>query len=185
MKKSALNLTTDRPLSFVELMKEYSAVKESKTFEEFMTDRPSSDERKTFPALLRTFENNFENASDEVKADLLYSVCYAMTYSILKKILSVPCKDVKNASSLSVIYSLRSDLYAEKTRQSSLAYLDPLASSSHYNKDGEEVTEQNGEINSLIVKKLRETSGDGVDLVHDGVVKLLEEIARATDLSSG
>ena len=141
------------------------------------TATPVETRKNAFETLLRTFEDRFMIAEEEERADLLYSVCYAMTYSVLKKVLTV--------STSSVMYGLRSDLYAEKTRNESLAYLDPLATSSYYNKDGEEVTEQNGQINSVIVKKLRETSGDGVDLVHDGVVKLLEEIARATDLSSG
>ncbi len=133
--------------------------------------------KSAFETLLRNFETRYFEAEEDEQADLLYSVSYAMTYSVLKKVLTV--------STSSVMYGLRSDLYAEKTRQASLAYLDPLCTETHYNKEGSLVTEQVGSVNALIVKKLRETSGDGVDLVHDGIVKLLEEISKLTDLSSG
>ena len=175
----------ERPVTFVELMKEYNRVKTVRTFAEFIAERPVDDpsNKKTFPLLLRTFENNYdpsaeyESEADSLNADLLYSVAYALTYSVIKKIL--------NVSASSVVYAMRSDLYREQTRQATLAYLDPLSYSEGYNKDGETVREEDKKVKKSIISALRETAGDGFDLVQDAVVKLLEEISKTTDLSSG
>ena len=42
--------------------------------------------KSAFETLLRNFEDRFMNAGEEERSDLLYSVSYALTYSILKKI---------------------------------------------------------------------------------------------------
>ena len=176
----------ERPTAFVELMKEFTAVKDCKTFEEFYSSRPTSEERKTFPLLLRTFEENFKldavptSKEDEMNADLLYSIATALAYSVIKKILKVSASEV--------IYSMRSDLYREQTRLSTIAYLDPLTYSTYYNADGELISEQDPKVNKALISTLRETAGDGVDLMQDAVEKLLTEVynsAERGDLSSG
>lgn len=131
----------------------------------------------TFADVLRKYEQYAIEQTDPT-AKPLTDLATAVTYSVLKK-----CIDV---SSNPTLMQTRRDLAKDLNNLDRITYANEKAYTTAYNADGDPYTETTDkDLHKALTKLCADTLGDGIDLVNDAVVCILEQTDKARDRNSG
>lgn len=126
----------------------------------------------TFAELLRTYEQYASNPTADPAP--LTDLATACAYSVLRK-----CIDVSHNKALE---NARKDLTADLHNLDRLAYASAHATETRYNAEGDPYTAViDKDLYEAYEKLLAHSFGDGLDLVHDAVVAILDETQKAKE----
>lgn len=137
-----------------------------------------------FTLLLREYEQQARNMqqipTDETEktyTKALTDLATSVAYAVLKK-----CIDVsQNKALIQVRQSIARDTHALQQ----IAYANDTAYETTYNADGDTVRRVKDKNSKRALDKLcAECFGDGLDLVHDAILAILDETAKALDTST-
>lgn len=134
----------------------------------------------TFADLIKNYN------ADPRNADHLNDLATAVTYSVLRKVID-PTRHGQsdrpsNSGQNSVLVNLRKDLTRDREYLTRLEYATNNATRLTYDESGDLITETvDPDLAKAAVKLLSETIGDGLDLVNDTIVAILDETAKQLD----
>lgn len=107
---------------------------------------------------------------DTTNATTLYDLATAVTYAVLKKVI--------NTTANPTLQTIRADLFRASADLSRLQYANDNATRLTFNQDGDPVVEV---LDPVLVQAAAKAAdrdlGDGLDLVHDAIVAILEQTA--------
>lgn len=132
----------------------------------------ATKEQATFSALLETFATEHENGTNTTAyTQALENLATAVTYSVLKK-----CIDTSYNETL---VSIRHELTRDRKNIENTIYCTNNATTLVYNDDGE-LTEKtiDNDCKKALATLTAETFGDGLDLVNDAIIAILEEVEK-------
>lgn len=140
----------------------------------------------TFADLVRKYN------ADPANADHLTDLATAVAYSVLRKVIDPTRKTATTADRPSdsglnpALVALRDDLTRDRAYLNRLDYATNGATRMTFNADGDPVSEVVDPVLDKAATALaRETLGDGLDLVNDAVVAILDETAKQADRDPG
>ena len=123
----------------------------------------------TFSELIRDYENNARtNTTTTEYVDSLTALATAISYNVLRK-----CIDTSQNRQLCTI---RRDIKRDSDTLESIAYNSSIAYRTAYNEDGDKITVVNNKTAANALNQMiRDTLGDGLDLVNTAVIAILDE----------
>ena len=129
----------------------------------------------TTPTTLSTFDDLVKKYNaDPTNADHLTDLATAVTYAVLKKVI--------NTTSNPTLQTVRKELTRDRHDLDRLAYATNNATRLSFNADGDLVSEI---LDPALVKAAADLAGlplgDGLDLVNDAVVAILDETRKQED----
>lgn len=141
------------------------------------TDNQNQNQN-NFATLLRNYERYATNPNADPTAKPLTDLATAVTYAVLKKCI--------NASQNPTLIQIRKELARDIQYLFNIDYASSHATETQYNDTGDLITfisdkDRYNALNTLT----GETLGDGIDLVHDAVVCILEETRKTKDRNGG
>lgn len=132
------------------------------------TKKAKTENTNPFTTLLKNYSNN------PTDGNALYDLATAVTYSVLKK-----CIDVSQNKTLEQV---RRSIAKDKKALDNIAYANANAYEVTYNTEGERLRKiKNKDLEKGLSELVKQTLGDGIDLVNDAVVAILEETAKQTE----
>ena len=144
-----------------------------------------------FAELLRNYETATRNRTPQTETEYtktLQDLATACTYSVLKKLCNVGGyvdESTKTPTDTAkAIRQLRQSIAQDKDNHNRLNYAINHSTELQYNKDGElkqVVTDK--ELYQSITKLIDYCIGDGIDLINTAVITILDETAKASDLT--
>ena len=118
----------------------------------------------TFPEVVKAYN------ADPANAAALYDMSTAIAYAVLKKVISTTANPVLN--------TIRRELTRDRADLAALQYSNDNATRIAFNSDGDMTIEVvDPALVTAAAKKAALPLGDGLDLVHEAVVCILEETA--------
>lgn len=139
------------------------------------TTTATADRKTSFAALMTAYGNAYAHRDSDptAYADTLTDLATAIAYSVLKK-----CIDTGYNQTL---VSIRAELGRDTHNADRLTYASEHAYKTAYNEDGDAYRKTVDPACAQALTELtRLTLGDGIDLVHDAVVAIMEETERQT-----
>lgn len=137
--------------------------------------KTAGERQATFAALLGRYADAYANRDNAptAYADTLTDLATAVAYSVLKK-----CIDTGYNETL---VSIRAELGRDTHNADRLTYANDHAYTTAHNEDGDAYRKTvDPACADALTELSRLTLGDGVDLVHDAVVAIMDETARQT-----
>lgn len=166
--------------------KNLSAVKSiEKAIEDRKITREKSENSRSFPDLVSDFNNSDPDRDPVSYEKSLTDISTATTFCVLKKCID-PTRNnkgstVSNAGYNPVMVSLKSDTNTDRLMFENFNNaVKNITYHTEYNKNGDPVKIcDTPDLEKIINKSVHEqTVGEGMDLIHDCVVAMLEETAR-------
>lgn len=139
------------------------------------TTATTTDRKTSFASLLTAYGNAYANRDSDptAYADTLTDLATAVAYSVLKK-----CIDTSYNSTL---VTIRAELGRDTHNADRLTYASDHAYTTAHNEDGDAYRKTVDPACAQALTELtRLTLGDGIDLVHDAIVSIMEETERQT-----
>lgn len=131
----------------------------------------SIDRKNAFSDLLETYASASVDRTSSDYATALTDLATAVAYSVLKK-----CIDTGYNETL---VSIRYELTRDKNTLASIAHCNEHATRLAYNEDGDLKQETiNNDCKKALTDLARQTLGDGIDLVNEAVLAIMQETAR-------
>lgn len=138
------------------------------------TNNQSTNNENNFTTLLRAWECvNTNNATETEKTEVLMSLAYGCTYSVLKKLYNVSCQKT--------IKELQIGIAKDKTNLDRVAVLVNEMYTYCKDENGNTICKVDTYKENAISKLLHETITEGTDLVHTAIIAILEETQKALD----
>lgn len=139
-----------------------------------------NEKQNPFATLLREYETQTRNRTPETETaytKALQSLATACTFSVLKK--------VYQASAQKTIAQLKRETAKALNDLDRIAHASENAEKLTYNDDGEIIAETlDKDMKHALNVLTRETLGDGLDLVSTAIIAILDQTAKAPDLST-
>lgn len=135
----------------------------------------------TFADLLRAYEEQAKARTPQTErayTEALTNIATATAHSVLKK-----CIDTSQNPAL---VQLKWDIVKDTAYLNKLSYALANAYTFAYNKDGERVqiiTDK--DLHKALAELCAESLGDGLDLVHDAIITIMEETEKAKERNNG
>lgn len=157
---------------------------ESKSERTQSTMKTTNPTATRFELLLREYEQQARNRqqtstpeTEKAYTKALTDLATSVAYAVLKK-----CIDVsQNKALIQVRQSIARDTHALQR----IAYANDTAYETTYNTDGDTIQRVKDKNSKQALDKLcAECFGDGLDLVHDAILAILDETAKALDISA-
>lgn len=139
------------------------------------TKTTTTDRKTSFASLLTAYGKAYasKDSDPQAYANTLTELATAVAYSVLKK-----CIDTGYNQTL---VSIRSELGRDTHNADRLTYASEHAYKTAYNEDGDAYRKTaDRSCADALTELTRLTLGDGIDLVHDAVVAIMEQTARQT-----
>lgn len=133
-----------------------------------------ADERQaTFSALLERYASESKDTTTDAYTTALTDLATAVAYSVLKK-----CIDTGYNETL---VEVRHELTRDKQTLTNIAHCSEYSTRLTYNEDGDmtQVTVDT-DCRKALTDLARQSLGDGLDLVHEAVLAIMQETARQT-----
>lgn len=136
----------------------------------------------TFVNLLRAYEQQASTGrtsqTETAYTNALTDLATAVAYSVLKK-----CIDVSQNNALKQV---RQSIARDTHTLQNITYASDNAYTTTYNAEGDRVqTVADKDLSNALDKLCAETLGDGIDLVNDAVIAILQETEKAKERNSG
>lgn len=133
----------------------------------------------TFADMLRTYEKHAAEQTDPTAyANALIDLATAVTYSVLKKCITV--------SQNPTLMQTRQDLARDLHNIDRIAYANANAYETRYNADGDPYTAIiDKDLHRALTTLCGQSMGEGLDLMHDAVATILAETEKAKDRNGG
>lgn len=155
------------------------------------TAQVKTDNGNTFATLLRTYEHQTRQRTPQTEqayTTALLELAKACTFSVLKKLCNVGgtvTEQTKNISDTTkTIRTLRQSIVQDISTINRTTYASNNATALEYNKDGELVTViKDKDLDTALTKLCATSFRDGFDLVNTAIITILDETAKAADIS--
>lgn len=137
------------------------------------TNQNNATEKKlAFSELLKTYVNEYENGVNTASyTQALSNLAYAVAYSVLKKCINTGYNET--------LVSIRHELTSGKANIENIEYCLNHATKLSYNDDGNLISKTiNDNCKKALATLTSATLGDGLDLVNDAIVAILDETKK-------
>lgn len=140
------------------------------------TDKASKHTVHTFNTLLRNYEQAYTEQSEDL-ATHLQALATACACSVLRKCIL--------ASGNKAMQQLRNDLVKDRNNLASIQRIQATTSGLYFNASGDLVQDTDTETQQQVHDLLKQSIGDGYDLVNDAILLILEETDKAKQRNGG
>lgn len=134
-----------------------------------------------FVDLLREYERQATTRTPQTEkayTTALVNLATATAYSVLKKCISV--------SQNQALMQVKRDIAKDFALLRNIDYAQTTAYEYRYNKDGEQIVIiKDKDLHTALTKLYRQSLGDGLDLVNDAIVTIMQETEKAKDRNNG
>lgn len=138
----------------------------------------TTDKKTTFADLLRRYEQQARTPHTDAYTTALTDLATAIAYSVVKK-----CIDVSQNRTL---IDIRRSIARDTATLDKIDYASQNAYATGYNDDGDMVqVTADRDLSSALDRLLRQTLGDGLDIVNDAVVAILDATRNADTAADG
>lgn len=133
-----------------------------------------ADERQaTFSALLERYASESKDTTTDAYATALTDLATAVAYSVLKK-----CIDTGYNETL---VEVRHELTRDKQTLTNIAHCSEHSTRLTYNADGDMIQKTiDKDCRKALTALVKQSLGDGLDLVHEAVLAIMQETAKQT-----
>lgn len=156
------------------------------------TAQAKTDTSNTFATLLRNYEEQARQRTPQIEQEFttaLTELAKACTFSVLKKLCNVGGAVTEQTKSTTdttkTIRTLRQSIVQDISTINKTTYAINNATAQEYNKDGELITViKDKDLYDALTELCATSFGDGLDLVNTAIMTILDETAKATDLTT-
>lgn len=142
-----------------------------------MTKR-ETEKNTTFSGLISAYENYAANPTNDPTAKPLYDLATAIAFSVMRK-----CIDVSGNKTL---IAMRQDLARDLHDLDRIAYANTHSTAVTFNDNGDAaIVVTDKDLYATLDTVVKDTLGDGIDLMHDAVVAILSETEKAKERNGG
>lgn len=133
----------------------------------------TTDRQATFSALLERYASASMDTTTDEYTTALTDLATAVAYSVLKKCINTGYNET--------LVEVRHDLTRDKQKLTNITHCSEHSTRLIYNEDGDLTQETiNSDCKKALEDLARQTLGDGLDLVNDAILAIMQETARQT-----